>query len=398
MVRVGVVGLGKMGASHLSMIRSHPEVSVDAVVDSTGYVLDVLSKYTGLRTFTSLDEMLDKVELDAVIVATPTKLHAPMVTAALKRGLHVFCEKPLCLHSSESEELARLADELGLVTQVGYHNRFVGAFNEVKRLLDQGAIGDVSHILVEAYGPVVLKPRGSTWRSQRSEGGGCLYDYAAHPIDLMSWYMGEPVGVGGTVLGKVFSQETDDEVFSTVYFPDDVSGQVSVNWSDESFRKMTTRVTVWGSAGRIFADRQEVQVYLRDTATPPSGYVTGWNVKYTTELTEEVWFYLRGEEYSAQLDYFVGRITGREKGALNDFASAAIADRVMELMTADAEQGPRTTGSNVIPTATKSERSVGEIGKSAVIEIAPKVERAAEKARVAAKRWASKIGGKEAKR
>ena len=92
----------------------------------------------------------------------------------------------------------RWATRRGLVTQVGYHNRFVGAFQEVKRLLDAGAIGEVTHVLGEAYGPVVLKPKGGTWRSQRTEGGGCLYDYAAHVLDLVNWYIGEPVGVGGT--------------------------------------------------------------------------------------------------------------------------------------------------------------------------------------------------------
>jgi predicted dehydrogenase len=342
MIRIGVVGIGKMGMSHLAMLQAHPGVSVDAVVDSTGYVLDVLSKYTGLRVFTDYGEMLASTSLDAVLIATPTRMHASMVRVALEAGLHVFCEKPLCLSASESIELAALATEKKLVTQVGYHNRFVGAFREVKALLDAGAIGRVTHLLVEAYGPVVLKPKGSTWRSRKSEGGGCLYDYAAHPIDLLTWYAGAPHGVGGTVLGSVFSQETDDEVFSTVYFPEAVSGQVSVNWSDESYRKMTTKVTIWGTNGRIHADRQECQVYLRDTATIPENYRQGWNVKYTTELTDPVWFYLRGEEYSAQLDHFVDRISNEDLGGINTFSSAAITDRVLELMTVDATAGPRT--------------------------------------------------------
>ena len=134
--------------------------------DSTGYVLDVLGKYTGVPTFNDYDEMLDEADLDAVVIATPTHLHAPMVRTALERGLHVFCEKPFCLDPADADELAALAAERGLVTQVGYHNRFVGAFSEVKRLLDAGAIGEVTHVLAEAYGPVVLKPKGRTWRSQ----------------------------------------------------------------------------------------------------------------------------------------------------------------------------------------------------------------------------------------
>jgi predicted dehydrogenase len=350
-IKLGVVGLGKMGLSHLAMIRAHPDVNVAAVVDSAGYILDVLSKYTGLRTYTDYETMLERADIDAVLIATPTRFHGPMVRAALERGLHVFCEKPLCLTSEESRELAALAEEKGLVTQVGYHNRFVGAFREVKALLDAGAIGRVTHILAEAYGPVVLKAKGSTWRSQRTEGGGCLYDYAAHPVDLLSWYAGAPVGVGGTILGSIFSENTEDEVFSTLYYPGGVSAQLSVNWSDESYRKMTTRISITGTAGRITADRQEIQVYLRDTAPDIDGYSPGWNVRYTTELTENVWFYLRGEEYSAQLAHFVRSIESSDLDSTNNFASAAITDRVLELLTVDAAAGPATIDAESVAVA-----------------------------------------------
>ena len=72
MIKVAVVGLGKMGLSHLAMIRPHPDVEVVAVCDSTKYVLDVLSKYTGLTAYTDYDTMLREVRLDAVIIATPS--------------------------------------------------------------------------------------------------------------------------------------------------------------------------------------------------------------------------------------------------------------------------------------------------------------------------------------
>lgn len=342
MIKLAVVGLGKMGLSHLAMIKAHPGVTLEAICDSTGYVLDVLNKYTGLKTFSDYSSMLNEAELDAVLIATPSRYHADMVKAALDRGLHVFCEKPLCLSVKDAEELTALAQQKGLVNQVGYHYRFVGAFQEVKRLLDANAIGTVTHVLAEAYGPVVLKPKGSTWRTQRTEGGGCLYDYAAHPINLVNWYFGEPHGVGGTVLNSIFSKETDDEVYSTLYFGDGKSAQVSVNWSDESYRKMSAKITIQGTAGRIYADRQECQVFLRDGATIPQGYQTGWNVRYTTDLTEPVWFYIRGEEYSSQLDYFVRQIQQKSGDNVNSFANAAATDRVIAMMIADAEKGPAT--------------------------------------------------------
>jgi len=356
MIRLAVVGLGKMGLSHYAMINAHPRVSVDAVCDGTGYLLDVLNKYTGVRTFSDYETMLREVPLDAVLIATPSRLHAGMVKAALERGLHVFCEKPFTLDAGEGAELVSIAGERGLVNQVGYHYRFVGAFQEVKRLLDAGAIGDISHGLAEAYGPVVLKPKGSTWRTQSAEGGGCLYDYAAHPINLVNWYFGPPMGVGGTVLNNIFSKETDDEVFSTLYFSDGKSAQLSVNWSDESFRKMSTKISIWGTAGRIYADRQECQVYLRDGARIPAGYHAGWNVRYTTALTEPVWFYMRGEEYSAQLDYFVRCIEEKRSENVNSFASAVATDKVMAMIVADAARGPTVTSGETLAPAKKRKK------------------------------------------
>ena len=347
MIKVAVVGLGKMGLSHHAAVNAHPDVEVVGVCDSSSYVLGVLKKYTGVAIYDDFRAMLDKVDLDAVVIATPSRSHAEMVSSAIERGLHVFCEKPFTLDVHDAERLTLLGRDHGLVTQVGYHNRFVGAFREVKMLLDAGTIGNVTRVLGEAYGPVVLKPKGGTWRSQRKEGGGCLYDYAAHVINLVNWYIGEPVAVGGTALNRVFSREIDDEVASTLYFPEGKTAQISVNWSDESYRKMTTRITIWGTAGRIYVDRQECQVYLRDTARIPTGYEQGWNVRYTTELTEPVWFYLRGEEYSAQIDSFVQRIKARHTDGVNDFASATATDKVIAMMVADAQKGASTLADGV---------------------------------------------------
>jgi scyllo-inositol 2-dehydrogenase (NADP+) len=341
MVNVGIVGLGKMGLSHFSIINAHHDVKVVGVCDSSGYVLDVLSKYTGVDTYTDLGRMLDSGNVEAAVISTPSSFHAPMVRECLERRIHVFCEKPFCLDPADSLALAALAREKELVTQVGYHNRHLATFREVKRILDLAVLGTVTHVFAEAYGPVVLKPKGSSWRSKKDEGGGALYDYAAHPADLLTWYFGRPESVSGTVLGKVFSVETEDEVFTTLMWPGGVSGQLSVSWSDESQRKMTTRISIWGTFGRIFVDRQEIQVYLRDAALAPEGYRKGWTVRYTTELTGEVDFYVRGEEYSAQLDTWVKRIAENALSGTADFAEASVTDEVLYAILNSADGGLR---------------------------------------------------------
>jgi predicted dehydrogenase len=372
MLKGAIVGLGKMGLSHQAILNAHPDVDLVAICDSSTYLLGILGKYTGVATYSDYEKMLDEARPDFVLVATPSSLHAAMVRAALTRDIHVFCEKPFCLSETDGAELVREASERALVTQVGYHNRFVGAFQEAKRVIDAGAIGEVTHVLAEAYGPVVLRPQGGTWRSKSAEGGGCLYDYAAHPINLVNWIMGAPRGVGGTVLNRIFSREIDDEVSSTMYFDGGTTAQVSVNWSDESVRKMTTRLTFWGTAGRIFVDRQECQIYLREDVDV-AGYRKGWNVRYTTDLTVPVQYYLRGEEYSAQIDHFVGCVIAGKADPDNDFASAVVTDRVIELMIADAAKGASTLdGEQVSKLA--SEVPTGMLLRQAASQLARRAE------------------------
>jgi scyllo-inositol 2-dehydrogenase (NADP+) len=341
MIRAGIVGLGKMGLSHQSMVNAHPGMQLKAVCDTSGYVLDVLSKYTGVTTYSDYKKMLAEVPLDCLFVATPSKYHADIVAAALDRGLHVFCEKPFGLDPETGYRLADIAERKRLVNQVGYHYRFVGAFNEAKRLLDQKLIGDLHHVRIEAYGPVVLRPKGSTWRAQKSEGGGCLFDYACHAIDLTNYLIGRPIAVSGTVLNSVFSSDVDDEIYSTFQFSDRLFGQLATNWSDDSYRKMSVRLNFWGTEGRINVDRQEIQIYLRNApAAAADGLTKGWNVRYTTELTRPVWFYVRGEEYSAQIDHFVKCI---ETGAatLSSFRSASDTVLIASRLREDAQR-PRT--------------------------------------------------------
>ena len=339
-INVAVVGLGKMGLSHLAIANALDAFRVTGICDSAALVGTVIEKYGALPYVSSYDEAIAIPDLDAVIIATPTSAHEPMVRKALERGLHVFCEKPLTLSGEESAALAKLAADKHLVAQAGYHNRFIGTFGEVKRLIDAGAIGRVSHVLAEAYGPVVLRPTKPTWRGKSGQGGGCLYDYAAHPLNLLNWYFGQPVGCGGAVLKSGFSAEVDDEVYATLRFADGATGQLSVNWSDASVRKMTTRISIWGEGGKIFADRQEIQVFLNGNQPAPDGYDDGWTVKYITELTAPVSFYLRGEEYSAQLESFGEAIAAKAGSYRNSFASAAETDSTIELIRAAAADEP----------------------------------------------------------
>jgi scyllo-inositol 2-dehydrogenase (NADP+) len=342
LIRVALLGLGKMGLSHQAIVNAHPDVELVAVCDTTEYVLDVLRRYAPIKTYTDYRKLLESEKLDAVVIATPSRFHAEMVRAALDANLHVFCEKPFCLNVSDGMQLADLAEEKERVNQVGYHCRFVGVFHEMKRLLDLNILGRLHHIRAEAYGPVVLRAKGGTWRIRKSEGGGCLYDYACHAIDLANYLVGVPEAVGGTILNRLFSSEVEDEVYASLFYANGMTGQIAANWSDEAFRKMSTKVIVWGTNGKIIADRQELQIYIRDSSGLTNEFKKGWTVRYATELAEPVWFYLRGEEYSAQIDHFVQAIKTSQHDTRSTFRSAVAADLVASAMIRDTE-GKRTS-------------------------------------------------------
>jgi scyllo-inositol 2-dehydrogenase (NADP+) len=363
-LRAAVIGLGKMGLSHHCIVNTHPQVTLTAVCDSSRYVLDLLAKYTGIKTYSSVDQLLSEQALDCVLVATPSRYHTDIVRAAIERGLHVFCEKPFALDPEEGYRLADAAEKRGLVNQVGYHYRFVATFNEAQRLLARGVLGQLHHVRIEAYGPVVLRPKGLSWRSQKSEGGGCLFDYACHGIDLVNYLVGRPSAVSGTVLNCVFSSNVEDEIYSTLQFSQGFHGQLATNWSDDSFRKMSLRVSIWGTNGRMNVDRQELQVYLRSLPENSDGLTLGWNVRYTTELTQPVWFYVRGEEYSAQIDHFVQCI-GSGAPARSTFRTASDTMLVAAMMLQDAAKA-RTPVERAAATAINTPAPIPRRAKSLV--------------------------------
>ncbi len=110
----------------------------------------------------------------------------------------------------------------------------------------------------------MLKEQASTWRSSAKEGGGCLADYASHVINLVEFLIRPPEKVAGSVLQPIFSKEVEDAVYTTLFCQDGINGHVSVNWSDDTYRKMTTQITVHGKQGKLYVDQQEVRVYVRE--------------------------------------------------------------------------------------------------------------------------------------
>jgi predicted dehydrogenase len=308
-----------------------------AVCDTSAIVLDVFKKFSSVKLYSDYVKMIEKENLDFVVIATPTRLHYPMVKHALEKGLNVFCEKPFCMSTNEGRELENLALKKRLINQVSYHNQFVGTFRELKRLLKAGIIGELIHFTGEAYGNVITNDKGGTWRSDPHEGGGCLLDYASHVINLIQEIIGRPVKADGSVLKNIFSSTVEDAVYCMLILESGLSGVLSVNWCDETYRKMSTSLTVQGKKGKIICDATEIKIYLIESNSRER-LDKGWTIKYITELAIPVDFYLRGEEYSAQIDHFIRCVINKKQTDINSFEQALYTDRVIELIIEDSKK------------------------------------------------------------
>ena len=336
MLKGSLIGLGRMGMTHFSILNNHPDMKFVGVCETTGLIAKNFEKYMGIPVFSDAASMYDKVHPDFVIIATPSASHAALVKEAVQRGVHVFVEKPFCLTPHDGEEIIALLEGKPLVNQVGYVNRFNEVFVEVKRLLDSGMLGKIVYLKSEMYGPTVLKkPKESSWRGDKRSGGGCLYEFASHAIDLVNYYLGSPGKISGSLLPKIYSTKVEDAVFTNFTYDNGMHAIISVNWSDESCRKPMNRIEIFGENGKIIADKHEFKVYLRESA---GGFESGWTTRYITDFGGPVRFYVRGNEFTAQLDDFIECIAnGRTKSGCS-FADALETDRMIAGIIEDASR------------------------------------------------------------
>jgi len=338
-IKLGIIGMGRMGITHFSIINSHPEVEIVAVADTTKMTLDLLKKYvSGIQVFKDYKELIETSHPDAIIVCTPPNLHYEVCKFAYERGIHVFAEKPFTADVHQAEELMNLFESKGLVNQVGYVNRFNDIFVSVKNYVASGLIGDVIRFKSEMFSCTVSKKEESeSWRSYRKNGGGAVYEIAAHAIDLVDFIIGPPDSIVGTSMNQIYSKHVEDIVSSTFLYKNGCSGTLYVNWCDTSYRKPSNKLELFGTKGKILADQHGIKIFMNDDSETTK-YKKGWNTVYITDIFTPVPFYVRGNEFTRQLYHFADTILGKEKGNICTFKDGYHAQNIMHHLFIDAQK------------------------------------------------------------
>lgn len=335
--RIGIIGAGRMGLTHLAIVNSDPRVEISSVADTSRVVLDVLARHVPCRTFKDYARLLRDDRPDAVIVCTPPTLHYDIAGAALELGTHVFAEKPFTCSARHAHELADGFESAELVNQVGYVNRFNDVFAHVRELLAAGVIGRVRRYRSDMFSNTVTRPQSGGvdgWRGSHETGGGVSYEMGSHAIDLVNFFLGKPGAVTGTVMNRIYSKTVEDIVSTTFVHDDGSAGTLLVNWSDRTVRKPANQIEITGEAGQIRADQYSVRIWLERPDTR-HGLREGWNTRYITDVFRPVPFYVRGNEFTRQLYHFVDNVSGNARNGHCTFRMGAEAHDVIESMFED---------------------------------------------------------------
>lgn len=263
MIKVGVVGLGRMGMLHLMDCMKIDDVKVVAVADSSKKALKKAKSLGVKRLYSDYHELFrDASEIDAVVIALPNFLHFESVQLALEAGLNVFVEKPMARNVQECREIVRLVEKSGRKFMVGHVMRFEDGIRKMKEKADKGFIGSLEVVTAEEVingpfsHPRVPAPIADWWFDPAKSGGGALIDIGYHLIDLFRFFVGEDCDVIFSSLEHKFNLPVEDSAIVVLCSsPSSVRGIINVGWYQKTvYPQFDFHLVLHGNAGYLSAD------------------------------------------------------------------------------------------------------------------------------------------------
>ena len=239
-VRVGVVGTSWWAdAMYLPPLSNHPDAEVVAVCGRRAAVADEFAdRWQVPNRFTDHVEMFDSGLIDAVVVSTSNDSHHDITMAALDRGLHVLCEKPLALDVAQAEAMVAKAEAVGAITMVPFTYSFMPVFQFARRLVAEGYVGTVHHINMRYYTAYAFDP-SYTWRFDAElAGSGVIGDLASHWVYVARWLLDDTERSVGALAATFV--ERDPRPDGTPYEPGEDSVVLTVRYESGAYGVLQT--------------------------------------------------------------------------------------------------------------------------------------------------------------
>ncbi len=189
-IRLGMIGTGGIAHLHARQLQELEEVEFAAIADTSAANRDKFVFKFGLQSVKQFDgylEMLNQVELDAVVICSPHTLHFQQATDVLNHGCHVLIEKPMTCSSAESELLIETANRAGKILQVSYQRHFQPEFLYIRSAIADGTIGKLTSVTASLYQEWKQGTTGLWRQVPELSGGGMLMDSGSHIMDVLLW-------------------------------------------------------------------------------------------------------------------------------------------------------------------------------------------------------------------
>ena len=265
-VRLGIVGAGTMGSNYIRDLSSGKvkEVLLSAVADIQKEKLEHAKEISSvpIEVYEDPEDMFEKADLDAVLIAVPHYLHPPLAESAFRHGLHVLVEKPAGVYTLQVKEMNEAARKSGKVFGMMFNQRTDPVYRKVREMIRNNELGELKRvvwIITNWYRSQSYYDSGSWRATWKGEGGGVLQNQCPHNLDLLQWIVGMPSGVRAFMkYGKGRNIEVENDVTAYLEFPNGATG-LFVTSTHET--PGTNRLEISGDQGKIVVEDGKILFY-----------------------------------------------------------------------------------------------------------------------------------------
>jgi predicted dehydrogenase len=257
---VAIIGLGRVGKTHIDAVQLNPDTArLAAVIDANESLAKSIAEEFNTKPYFSVEAALSDPDIQAIVICLPHNLHKPIALQVMEAGRHVLVEKPWATCLADGKEMLDKAREKGVVLQAGQDLRFLKTMQEAKKRITQGEIGDLFNILfvmteIFTATPAPSKFTAPTWWQDVKKTGGLTFTMlGSHTVDIILWmYEGKkPVRVYSEAQSINPELEGMDEVLITIRFDD---GSMATNYLSINTKPAKNECLIVGTEGRILID------------------------------------------------------------------------------------------------------------------------------------------------
>ncbi len=258
--RLGIIGYGGMAGYHHERINERSDIDAVCMYDIKESACERGEK-RGLKVHKSAEDLLND-NLDVVLIATPNEVHKSYAIAAMEKGINVICEKPVCMNSTELQEMIDCANRTGKLFTVHQNRRWDADFCLVKEIVKQDLIGDIFAIESRVQGANGIP---GDWRAQKAHGGGMVLDWGVHLLDQILTLYPDKITQIYSKVQRITTQEVDDGFKAILTF--ETGMVVLVEVSTNTFINLprwhvsglygTAIIEDWDNKGKIVRDKRK---------------------------------------------------------------------------------------------------------------------------------------------